>query len=166
MVYEHNNTLTNVVRTNTFPMSALKYCLYTKNPFHLSANGRIRYGRCLRYHEVTQCFDFVSLSTNYHKEQKKSLCRDGVVCGAPKRQQREWPELHLRWMMAARWSVMWRVRPINYSWCYALKSVGGKYHSLHFAIRLVRFNLLKTRPNLLYSKGQHVPRSKHFPPRL
>ena len=28
------------------------------------------------------------------------------------------------------------------------------------------FNLLKTKPNLLYIRNQTVPRSKHFPPRL
>jgi hypothetical protein len=30
----------------------------------------------LRYHEVTQCFDFVSLSTNYHKERGKKSRSD------------------------------------------------------------------------------------------
>jgi len=33
MGYEHKNALTNLVRTNTFPMSFLKYCRNTRNPF-------------------------------------------------------------------------------------------------------------------------------------
>ena len=32
--------------------------------------------------------------------------------------------------------------------------------------RVIYFNLLKTKHNLLYIRNQSVPRSKHFPPRF
>ena len=39
------------------------------------------------------------------------------------------------------------------------------YCNCYIAV-LVYFNLLKTKPNLLYIRNQSVPRSKHFPPRI
>ena len=94
---------------------------------------------------LCQCtsWHFVTSRTVYCDVGRFHLCNLSVQC----------------WRSAA--LMMEVARAIETRWCLI---IWIKHTHLLWLIR--KFNLLKTKRNLLYIRNQSVPRCKHFPPRL